>query len=651
MHYSTLPEALDELSGLDRTIRLINRSGEESVIGFAGLRSRALALLHHFQSRGIGAGDEMLLVLNRNDAFLDAYWACLYGGIVPVPLAPGVTDEQRRKIFRVAAALRRPRLFTEHALAGRLAGFAEEHDLKPVQRRLREGTVLVEEAGDSDRSGDTSAPESDATAFIQFSSGSTSDPKGVVLTHRNLLTNIRDMIATAGLEDHDRGLSWMPLTHDMGLIGFHLMMVLAGMEHTIIATDAFIRRPMRWVRAASDYRASVMCSPNFGFRYLLKSFAPDKAGGIDLSPVRIIFNGAEPISARLCEEFLDTLAPFGLRRTAMYPVYGLAEASLAVSFPPAGQLYESITVDRRRLGYGDRIEPGATRNPVTLVNVGRAIGECQVRIGDDRGRDMGPDTVGRILIRGPNVTGGFYTDGTRLNREAFRGDDWLDTGDLGFIHHGDLYITGRTKDVMFVNGQNFYAHDIEAVAAEIDGLELGKVVAAGSPGPESGVDELILFILFRGDPGAFAETARRAAAAVNERTGARVDVAVPVRSIPKTTSGKLQRFSLQTAYEQGGYSDEAIRVSAPDEARAPQTAGGPGAEAFLQELCSEVLDGAHVGRHDSLFDIGIGSLKMIEIHERIDERYPGRIEVTDLFDYPTLASLAARLEGPAEDRE
>lgn len=648
MHYSTLPEALDELSSLDRSIRLINRSGEESVIDFAALRSRALTLLHHFQSRGIGAGDEMLLVLDRNDAFLDAYWACLYGGIVPVPLAPGVTDEQRRKIFRVAAALRRPRLFTEHTLAGRLAGFADEHDLQSVHRRLRESTVLVEEAGDTARLGDMTVAESDATAFIQFSSGSTSDPKGVVLTHRNLLTNIRDMIATAGLENHDRGLSWMPLTHDMGLIGFHLMMVLAGMEHTIIATDAFIRRPMRWIRAASDHQASVMCSPNFGFRYLLKSFAPDKAGDIDLSPVRIIFNGAEPISARLCEEFLDTLAPYGLRRTAMYPVYGLAEASLAVSFPPVEQLYETIIVDRHRLGLGDRIEPDDQQNPVALVNVGQAIGECRVRIGDDQGGNMGADTVGRILIRGPNVTGGFYTDGTQLNREAFRGDGWLDTGDLGFIHQGDLYITGRTKDVIFVNGQNYYAHDIEAVAAEVDGLELGKVVAAGSAGPDTDIDEMILFILFRGDPAAFPETARRAAAAVNERTGAPVDVAVPVRSIPKTTSGKLQRFSLQTAYEQGKYRDVAVRVSAPGEARETQSADGSQTVAFLQELCSEVLDGMHIGRHDSLFDIGIGSLKMIEIHERIDERYPGRIEVTDLFDYPTLAKLAARLEGGAD---
>jgi acyl-CoA synthetase (AMP-forming)/AMP-acid ligase II/aryl carrier-like protein len=648
MHYSTLPEALDELSALDRPIRLIDRSGGGSVVGFAGLRSRALTLLHHFQSRDIGPGDEMLLVLNRNDAFLDAYWACLYGGIVPVPLAPGVSDEQRHKIFRVGATLRRPCLFTEHAIAGRLDRFAAEHSLQSGLQRLRARIVHVEDAGETDRRGAVVARGTDDPAFIQFSSGSTSDPKGVVLTHRNLLTNIRDMIAAAGLKNSDRGLSWMPLTHDMGLIGFHLMMVLAGMEHTIIATDAFIRRPMRWLRAASDHRASVMCSPNFGFRYLLKSFAPEKAGDIDLSAVRIIFNGAEPISARLCEEFLDTLAPFGLRRTAMYPVYGLAEASLAVSFPPVGRLYRTLTVDRGRLGYGDRIVPDDQRNPVTLVNVGRAIGECRLRIGNDRGEDMGANTVGRILIGGPNVTGGFYIDGERLNREAFRGDDWLDTGDLGFIHDGDLYITGRTKDVIFINGQNYYAHDIEAIAADVEGLELGKIVAAGVRNPDTDMDELVLFILFRGDLAGFPEPARAAAAVVNERTGARVSVAVPVSSIPKTTSGKLQRFSLQDACERGEFDDVAVRLAEPGEPGLAQAAGGSAAEEFLQEVCSELLDGARLGRYDSLFDIGISSLKMIEIHERIEERYPGRIEVTDLFDYPTLAALAARLETGSE---
>jgi len=647
MQYSSLTDALDHLSGLDRSIRLVDRGGEAGVLSFAELRARALNLLHVLQSRGIERGDELMVVVNRNDAFLDAFWACLYGGIVPVPLAPGVTDEQRRKIFRVADTLSRPALFTEHALSGRLGKFARDNGLSGPHRRIRDRTIALEDVVETGcaPSGERRGP--DDTAFIQFSSGSTSDPKGVVLTHGNLLANIRDMIETAGLSDSDRGLSWMPLTHDMGLIGFHLMMVLAGMEHTIIATDAFIRRPMRWIRGASDYRANVLCSPNFGYRYLLKSFSPDKAGDIDLSHVRIIFNGAEPISATLCEEFLDAMAPYGLPRTAMYPVYGLAEASLAVSFPAVETLYETITVNRASLGYGDAVDLDAAGNPVTLVCVGRAIGECEVRIGDDEANDLGPDRVGRVLIRGPNVTRGFYVDGESLNTEAFRGGEWLDTGDLGFFHEGGLYITGRTKDVIFVNGQNFYAHDIEAVAAQAEGLELGKVAAAGATNPKTGVDELILFIVFRGEQEAFGQLARRAAAMVGEHTGAPVSVAVAVQSIPKTTSGKLRRFSMQNDYEAGVYTTTALRLSGSAEAQHGGDGGTAGAESFLRELCNELLEGIRIGRDDSFFDLGVSSLKMIEIHERIDERYPDRIEVTDLFDYPTLAKLAARLEEDA----
>lgn len=651
MRYSTLPEALDDLAGMDRLIRLIDRNGRETSSDFAALRARALNLLHHFQSRGVEPGDEMMLVLNRNDAFLDAYWACLYGGIVPVPLAPGVTDEQRHKIFRIAGVLARPRLFTEHDLAGRLAEFARRGGLESSRGRLAADTIVVEDVTAAGREGTAMQRGPDDAAFIQFSSGSTSDPKGVVLTHRNILTNIRDMIDTAKLRDRDRGLSWMPLTHDMGLIGFHLMMLLAGMQHTIIATDGFIRRPLRWIQAASEHRANVLCSPNFGFRYLLKSFSPDKAGGIDLSHVRIIFNGAEPISARLCEEFLDTLAPWGLKRTAMYPVYGLAEASLAVSFPPVERLYKTLDVNRDKLGYGDRVRVDERDNRLAVVNVGRAIGDCEVRIGDDSGEDAGPDTVGRVLIRGPNVTGGFYVDGRSLNREAFARDDWLDTGDLGFIHDADLYITGRTKDIIFVNGQNFYAHDIEAVAAEVDGLELGRTVAAGVRNEETDLDEMILFVLFRGDQADFTELARAAASKVNERTGAVVGVAVPVKTIPKTTSGKLRRFTLQEAYRRGELRDTAVRLSNPQRG-AYRPCEASAAESFLREICSEMLNGVSIGRDDNFFELGISSLKIIEIHERIDECYPGRIEVTDLFDYPSLSRLAARLqEAPNQQPE
>ena len=646
MRYSTLPQALDELSGLDRQIRLMNRGGEESVTGFAGLRNRALNLLHHFQSRGLEPGDEMLLVLNRNDAFLDAYWACLYGGIVPVPLAPGVSEEQRRKIFHVAATLERPHLFTERVVAERMTSFSMRHDMESTLSQLQGRTILTEDVVAEGHGGEPVARDSDDTAFIQFSSGSTSDPKGVVLSHRNLLTNIRDMIQTVKLTDGDRGLSWMPLTHDMGLIGFHLMMLLAGMEHTIIATEAFIRRPLRWIRAASDHRATVLCSPNFGLNYLLKSFAPDKARDIDLSRVRIIFNGAEPISARLCEAFLDRLAPFGLARTAMYPVYGLAEASLAVSFPAVGDLYRTLIVSRNRLGFGERIELDDPDNPLLLVSVGRPIGECEVRIGGDAGEDLGPDTVGRVLIRGPNVTRGFYGRDRTLDRETFRGGDWLDTGDLGFIHDGELYITGRTKDVIFVNGQNYYAHDIEAVAAELDGVELGKIAAAGSRNENTGLDELILFVLFRGDFPDFKTIAGRIATMVTERTGAPVSVVVPVNNIPKTTSGKLRRFSLQEAYERGEFRDIALSPSSvpEDGHEAPTGKHGSDTEVFLQRLCNDVLAGHEVGAHDNLFDIGVGSLKIIEIHERIEENYPGSIEASDLLDYPTLAELAAYLD-------
>lgn len=644
MLYDNLPQALDQLVEYDRSITFIerDRSKQPEVIHFADLKDRAIGLLYHFQARGIQAGDELLIVINNNQAFLDAYWACLYGGIIPVPIAPGISDEQRHKLFRVFDTLKNPHVFIQNSLLGKTSEYAKKKNLGSIFRRIRQKAILAEGITDLSKPGQTKQVQAQDVAFIQFSSGSTSDPKGVVLTHQNLISNIRDMIETANLSDEDIGLSWMPLTHDMGLIGFHLMLLLAGMSHTIMATDVFIRRPLSWIQLASDHRANVLCSPNFGYRYLLKSFAPDKVKDIDLSHVRIIFNGAEPISARICDEFLNALAPSGLQQTAMYTVYGLAEASLAVSFPEVETEYTSIKVDRMKLGLGDTVEFNPVKNELALVNVGQAIGECKVRIGNDLGDDLGEDTVGRVLISGPNVTQGYYIDDRQLRRDVFLQADWLDTGDIGFMHHGNLYITGRLKDVIFVNGQNYYAHDIESVICEAELCELGKVLVTSCQSSTEDLEQMIVFVLHRDTPEKVEPLARKIANTVNTCTGAEVSFVVPVTHIPKTSSGKLQRFNLQNAFANGEFKQVAISVKTLETYTATNSIHSE-TEKFLQEKCKQVLE-IDIGVQDNLFDIGVSSLKMIEIHEQIEQAFPGKIEVIDLFDHPTISDLAQFLD-------
>jgi acyl-CoA synthetase (AMP-forming)/AMP-acid ligase II/acyl carrier protein len=558
-----------------------------------------------------------------------------------VPVAAGVSEEQRNKLLRVLQRLSDPYLYTSHPVWSRIGQRVRDQG-EAAYRALRRRTVLSDDIEDVSTPGRAASCSRDDVAFVQFSSGSTSEPKGVVLTHDNLLTNIRDIQHAAAFTEDDVSLSWMPLTHDMGLIGFHLNMLLSGMDHCLMATEAFIRRPLLWLQAASEQRANVLCSPNFGYRHFLKSFSADKLAGVDLSQVRLIFNGAEPISPSLCAEFLGALAPFGLPAASMFPVYGLAEASLAVSFPSLDRTFRSRRLDRARLGYGDAVRLDGD-DAVEHVCVGRPIGDCKVRIAGDGERELSAGTVGRILISGRNVTAGFYRAGG-VDREGFTTGGWLDTGDLGFMLDGELYITGRAKDIIFANGQNFYAHDLEAVAARMDGLDLGKVAVGAHRDAASGGDEIILFILHRGEPESFAPLATAASAFLTEHSGAEVACVVPVKRIPKTTSGKIQRFALEQAYEAGEFDAALAQLAALQ----PHRDGGEAlstTETLLQEICNRVLgEQQRLGRNDNFFEIGANSLKLIEIHEQIDARFPDRLEVTDLFDYPTLAELATYLD-------
>jgi acyl-CoA synthetase (AMP-forming)/AMP-acid ligase II len=297
--YPSLGAALESLRERERRISYLGANGHRHSTSFAELHQRALGILHHLQQRGLRRGDEVVLVISDNEQFIDAFWACLLGGLIAVPVAAGVSEEQRNKLLRVLQRLSDPYLYTSHPVWSRIGQRVRDQG-EAAYRALRRRTVLSDDIEDVSTPGRAASCSRDDVAFVQFSSGSTSEPKGVVLTHDNLLTNIRDIQHAAAFTEDDVSLSWMPLTHDMGLIGFHLNMLLSGMDHCLMATEAFIRRPLLWLQAASEQRANVLCSPNFGYRHFLKSFSADKLAGVDLSQVRLIFNGAEPISPSLC---------------------------------------------------------------------------------------------------------------------------------------------------------------------------------------------------------------------------------------------------------------------------------------------------------------------------------------------------------------
>jgi acyl-CoA synthetase (AMP-forming)/AMP-acid ligase II len=441
-------------------------------------------------------------------------------------------------------------------------------------------------------------------------------------------------------------LSWMPLTHDMGLIGFYLMQFANGVHVNLMPTELFVRRPLLWLQVAAKKGVTITCSPNFGYRHFLKVLGDRKLEGIDLSRIRLIYNGAEPISVDLANEFMRTLADTGLKKQAMYPVYGLAEASLAVTLPPLGTDYRWIRVNRHKLGVGSTLElnPANARDALELICVGKVVPYTEIRIADDARQALTDATVGHILIRGASVTRGYFGDPEATAR-AIDGEGWLDTGDLGVMHEGSLYITGRSKEIIFINGQNYYPYDLENIAQRAPGLELGKVVAAGVAKPGAQAEDLVIFVLHRGSMEEFLPTATQVGRLVNEHTGLEVTQVIPVKRIPKTTSGKVQRHLLEGSFTSGEFDAELAELHTFRERHAGAShATGTQLETRLQEICEGALPGKSIAVSDNLFEIGASSLKLIEIHETIDREFPGLIDLTELFDFPTIAQLAQHLQ-------
>jgi acyl-CoA synthetase (AMP-forming)/AMP-acid ligase II/aryl carrier-like protein len=648
MQATTLTALMHANRNAERSITYLEGEKDLRRVGYGALQERALGILHHLQRLGARPGDKLILFLGSNEPFIDAFWAGILGGIVPVPVAPGISDEHRHKLLRIARKLGEPFLYTDRRLLERIATFAEQAGERDTFERLRRRTFLVDELDDISRAGRPREARPEDVAFIQFSSGSTSDPKGVVLTHANLIANIDGATQVAGFSAEDVSLSWMPLTHDMGLIGFHLVMFANRVQAHLMPTDLFVRRPLLWLQFASQVRASILCSPNFGYRHYLKVLGERPPAGLDLAAVRLIFNGAEPISVALCEEFLARLAPAGLKREAMFTVYGLAEASLAVSFPPPGVAFRAARFNRHRLSVGRSLDPGpiADIDALELPSVGRAIPHCELRIAGDDDAPLADEHVGHIHIRGGNVTHGYF-EAPETNAASFTADGWLRTGDLGVIHAGDLYVTGRHKEILFVNGQNYYPHDLEALTFDLPGLELGKVVVTGVRPAAADTDTLVVFVLHRGSVEEFAPTAHAVARRIGEHAGLEVGAVVPVRRIPKTTSGKVQRHLLEQEYLSDAFAGELAALRALDAAHAGADAPHTGIERALQEICEAARDGRHVELHENLFDLGASSLKLVAIHEQIDRRWPSAVDVTDIFDHPTIAEMARFIESRA----
>jgi len=515
-----------------------------SEVPYASLRERVGRVAAALARQGIRPGDRVGLMSSDKRELLLTFLGVVAAGAIPVPVAEAhLMADLDAHLASCAAILRR---------AGARALVASR-GLVPVVWSLRAevegarvldgGALLEDDAGDR-----WVEAEADAPCFLQFTSGSTAAPKGVVVTHRSLAANAVG-IMRHGLEvrEGDRALAWLPLFHDMGLIGFGLAPLWAALPVVLLPTISFLKRPHSWMAAMSRFEATITFAPNFAYGLAARRA---RVEGLDLSRVRVAGCGAEPIAAATLEAFCRAYAPAGFRAEAMMPCYGLAETTLAATFAPRLRPLEVLHAEAEALEVSGEVRPtSATAGARGCVSCGVPFPGHEVRVIDADGRRLDEDQVGEVVVRGPSVAGGYWDD-PDASRDVFV-DDGLRTGDLGFLHQGELYLLGREKELVILHGRNHHPHVFELEAAEIDGVRRGNVVAFSRLGP--GGDELVIVAELSGrpdrDPVERAEVERALRARIKRRTGAVVkDVyLVDEGTLPKTTSGKLKRAEVKRA--------------------------------------------------------------------------------------------------------
>jgi amino acid adenylation domain-containing protein/non-ribosomal peptide synthase protein (TIGR01720 family) len=651
LQYISIAEMLITRSALDDIgITFIKTNDQDEFLSYKGLLGAARNMLAFLQIRGIRPKDELVFQLEDNKTFIITFWACMLGGIIPVPLSVGHNDDHKEKLLNVWRILKAPWLLISADNLDKLSAYAGQTNLKDFYDKMQER--MVDPTAGMCFSGECAifAAKEDDIAFVQFSSGSTGNPKGVILTNRNLIVNMGAISAAAAYSSLDKILSWMPLTHDMGLIGFHLNPLFEGINQYLIPTDLFIRNPALWPGKATEYKASILCSPNFGYEYVIKHCPPREEDDWDLSHVRIIYNGAEPISADLCHKFLDRFSTYGLKRNAMCPVYGLAEATLAVSISRLEEEVITIALDANDIGVGSTftIKEASEKNSISFVNVGQAVDHCSIRISIDENGPAAAGRIGHIQIKGDNVTGGYYND-EKTTKETITSDGWLKTGDLGFIKDDSLYVTGRAKDIIFINGQNYYPHDIERVAAEIPAIGLNRVAVAGFYNPESLTEEIVAFVIHKSTIDTFIPVASSLRALINNRMGIEIDRILPVKQIPKTTSGKLQRFKLVELLRNGAFEDIDLHVFG-SQPTGNQAAVNSADEYQLRliSIWEKLLKRKDIGIDQKFFEIGGNSLKAAELSMLIWKEFNKEIPIATIYEKQTIQELRIEMDMPGK---
>lgn len=646
----TLPKEYDTLAGMlmlvaeqypTHGLTYIDSRGNEDFVSYAELARCAGKKLAALRERGVKPGDHMILVIEQSKEFYQAYWACVFGGIIPAPVSQPSSWEDGAdgllKLSGIWELLGHPKLLIEEKNRLNCEKLVKSNSYKELE-------FLVSQELVSEKIEEQYRTKADDLIFLQFSSGSTGLPKGVQLTNRNILTNLVGLSERLGVTSQDIAFTWVPHTHDMGMFVQHLTPMMKGSNIMVFSPYNFVRSPYLFLSKITEHRGSWFCSTNFGFDWMTRNIPEDKLRTLDLSRLRFALNGAEPISVMVTENFIKKFETCGFRNHMMLPSYGMAEATVGISIPRLGDPPKVVSAKRMELIHENRIEECASGDPnrVDFYREGSALAGVSVRISDDEGVTLDENQVGEVQVKGASVTSGYYNR-EEATRQVFCGK-WLRTGDLGFMRDGELVITGRKKDIIFVRGQNYYSHDLEEVIYRHGLVPRGNLVCAGCFNGKTQQEEILVFVKDRLQADTFRFLRKEIICQMYESLGLDITHVIPVRVIPKTTSGKVQRYQLVKSYEDGDFDSLLLKTELGMEMEAgkkPLTAPGELSD-FLHKSWAQILNISPDSFTDeeSIRAMGGNSIRLYQLLNRLENRLGQEVGMNAFIRCSTIAQLA-----------
>jgi acyl-CoA synthetase (AMP-forming)/AMP-acid ligase II len=547
----TVVEALARAASGPRGVVLLGQRDGERRLGWAEVAERAAQAAGALAAAGLRPGDRLLLALNTGEDWLALFFGALRLGAIPCPVSPplglGARAAFARRIVQLALVVAARAVVTTTEEAAALEGALAPSTARWSPEGLRAAATATAPGRE---------PAPDEPAFVQFTSGTTSGAKGVVIPHRAVVANVEQIGEATDIDAGAVVVSWLPLHHDMGLVGGLLTALLRGVDLALGTPFGFVRRPASWLEALSRHRGTHSPAPTFAYRTVVERVAPADLAGLDLSPWRAAFVGAEQVQLDVLQAFAAKLAPCGLREGALLPCYGLAEASLAVTCHAPGRPPRARTVSRRGLATDGAVHaPTSPADARVVVSCGPPLRGTTVRVVDPQGRDLPEGRQGEVVVDGPSLTPGYFGEPPRASALA--------TGDLGFLDGGALHVTGRTKDVVILNGENHSPAEVEWAAARAPGVR-GRVAAFGvseTDDASRAAESLVVVVevdrrgVLEGGPAAQDEVVVAVRRAIQEGTGLTAhDVGlVAAGALPVTTSGKVQRARCRALWVEGAF--------------------------------------------------------------------------------------------------